>query len=493
MTKAMLLLVLASTRAAAQDAQVIDASGDLVFVGAGAADGLRRGMTVTFGDREAIVVETNAHTAALRGAVPVGATGRFDPAPPRAPRPDSAFVEQWPRAEPPAARTSPRLAAPPRIAIDLLASTYVVTGGDAQAEARVIASFDQLTQAPLGLDLDASARWYSTGANRFERTPLLVRTAQLRYGPADDPLLAVGRLRYAASSLGMLDGGRAAVHTGALELAAFGGLVPDPLSGKPTADASRFGAEVVYAANDARIAATAYGSTWLGTLDERRLSVVANAQRGGARLDGWLDAQQFPAGNPWGASAIEVTGAGASADWRRGGSHLGLDVTFLRPERSLRLAAALPADWLRTEDATTDWWLATTLSGGTRTGPWAFDGIASLGETRGRATSGDASVYLRAERDLGSCRAIAAASAGRVDFTTFEAADLGLGVNIGNLDVFAAYRPERLSDGPAPSRMVHQGVAEVRASAARQVQLAVSILGSPDALAMLATVGWRTR
>ena len=38
-------------------------------------------------------------------------------------------------------------------------------------------------------------------------TPLFVRAAQLRYGAADDPALLVGRLRYAASSLGALDGG----------------------------------------------------------------------------------------------------------------------------------------------------------------------------------------------------------------------------------------------------------------------------------------------
>ena len=347
-------LALVARRTEANDVRVVEAAGDLVYIGAGAADGLRAGMIVTFGEREAVVVATNAHTAALRGAVPLGATGTFVPSAPTAPRPESAFVEQWPAAERPAAHQKvATIATPGRLDFQVVGTAYAIAQGRAEAETRVIASFDDLVELPLGADLDASARWYSNGANKLERTPLFVRAAQLRYGGADDPALAVGRLRYAAASLGMLDGGRAALHTGAFELAAFGGLVPDPVSGKPTTDASRFGAEVVYASEAARIAATVYGSTWQGAIDEKRLSLVASANRDAARLDGWFEAQAFSSGNPWGASAIEITGAGASAAWRKNTEHLGFDVTFLRPERSLNASTVL---------STTRWGIAVLIS-----------------------------------------------------------------------------------------------------------------------------------
>ena len=159
---------------------------------------------------------------------------------------------------------------------------------------------------------------------------MFVRAAQLRYGDAADPRLALGRLRYAASSVGMLDGGRASARVGAVEVAAFGGLVPDPLSGKPDTGASRFGGEVVYdaaaAAWQPRLAVTAHGSTWDGELDERRLSVVTSASREALRLDGWAELQAFPSDNPFDAGAVELTGAGATAQWRKRGRHLGVDV-----------------------------------------------------------------------------------------------------------------------------------------------------------------------
>ena len=120
------------------------------------------------------------------------------------------------------------------------------TGVAGEAEARVIASFDLMTGAPArdrGRRRGARLR---DGANRGARTPVFVRAAQLRYGDACDPQLAIGRLRYAASSVGMLDGARARIRTGKLEVGAFGGLVPDPISGKPDTGASRFGAEVAY-------------------------------------------------------------------------------------------------------------------------------------------------------------------------------------------------------------------------------------------------------
>src|SRR5439155_5782905 len=180
---------------------------------------------------------------------------------------------------------------------------------------------------PLAADLDIALRGFSRGVASPTRTPLFVRAAQLRYGPTTDPSLVVGRLRYAASALGMLDGGRVAAHVGALELAAFGGLVPDPLGGRPDTGASRFGGELIY--DDAtspwqpRLAITAYGSTWSGKLDERRLTAVASTGHDSTWLSAWAEMQQFAADNPWNAPALDLTGAGATVEWRKHGNHVG--------------------------------------------------------------------------------------------------------------------------------------------------------------------------
>ena len=118
-------------------------------------------------------------------------------------------------------------------------------GSGGQIEGQVVASFDRISDQPLAADVDAAVRLFGTGFDTGSRVPLFVRAAMLRCGDANDPSLAVGRLRYAATSVGMLDGGRAAFRTGHLELAAYGGLVPDPISGAPSSGASRFGAEAI--------------------------------------------------------------------------------------------------------------------------------------------------------------------------------------------------------------------------------------------------------
>ena len=68
----------------------------------------------------------------------------------------------------------------------------------AQAEARVVTSFDVLQDRPFAVDADVAVRAFGDGYNASDRTPLFVRAAQLRYGDAFDPTLALGRLRWAA-------------------------------------------------------------------------------------------------------------------------------------------------------------------------------------------------------------------------------------------------------------------------------------------------------
>jgi hypothetical protein len=319
----------------------------------------------------------------------------------------------------------------------------------------------------------------------------------------------------------MLDGGRASARIGAVELAAFGGLVPDPLSGKPDTSASRFGAELVYdapqAAHSPRLAVAAHGSTWDGQLDERRLSIAASgsAGRGALWLDGWADLDAFPSGNPWAAPSVELTGAGATAEWRRHGAHAGLDVTFLRPERSLRLAALLPPEWLCTlvpapGTATADacasgaWWASATASLGTRTPRWALDAVATLGDTHGQYRGLDRSGYLRGELRAGPVRLDASVAGGQASFASWTALELGAAYTPARaFDVTVAYRPElRDYAASAEVQLVHSVIADARFSLSSALDVAISaigtlgagansITGDRDALALLAMFAWR--
>jgi len=316
----------------------------------------------------------------------------------------------------------------------------------------------------------------------------------------------------AASSVGMLDGGRAAVRFGDVQLAAFGGIVPDPISGKPQTSASRFGTEVTYelasAAWRPRVAVTASGSTWHGTLDERRLGVTASASHGQLGLDGWAEAQQFASDNPWGARAVELTGAGASAEWRSHGDHLGVDLDFLRPERSLRLAAALPPGWLCTQEPqrgdvatetcrTGDYWTTATASAGLRRGRFAVDAYGTIGRTHLLATTLDTSGFVRGEVRLGQERVSLGGSAGKAGFASWTSGELGVGTTaLPKIDLDVRYRGELLDyvAGTGPE-LLHTIAADLRYRHSAPLDIAVSAVGTTgpdrDVLALLTTLVWR--
>jgi hypothetical protein len=370
-----------------------------------------------------------------------------------------------------------------------------------------------MSDRPLAAELDVAARWFADGADRHTRTPVFVRAAELRYGDPRDPRAILGRLPFAATAVGMLDGGRASARVGSVEVAAFGGLVPDPLSGKPDTSAARFGAELAYDAPDApwrpRVAMAAHGSTWNGQLDERRLSIAASGDRGALWLDGWADLDAFPSSNPWRAGAVELAGAGATAAWRSHAQHAAIDVTFLRPERSLRLAAALPPEWLCTlaSDAAGpehcaggDSWTAATASLGTRTPRWALDVIGTVGDSRGQYRGLDRSGYLRGELRAGPARLIAGLSAGAASFASWTAGELGVAyVSHRALDISVAYRPELLDYvASTQAQLVHALIADARVTVSAALDLALSAVGTGgtaagdrDTLALLATFVWR--
>jgi len=532
MRRAALAVVLVSATAAAEPVavKVVDVAGGAAYVAPGRAAGIVPGTKLRLRGVELVVVEATEKTAVVRldsARVALGDAGTADVTPGAAaavrrldkPRPPDAFAGQWRDPVLPASQQHPASVAlgaatgATGARVTVLGHGYGVadrarSAGD--AEARVIASFDVLDDRPLAGDLDVAARWFSDGFDKRTRTPLFVRTAQLRYGDARDPALALGRLAFAAAAVGMLDGGRASARLGSFELAAFGGLVPDPLSGKPDTSAARFGAELGYDAADAawqpRVALTAHGSTWNGEVDERRLSLAASAGRGAWWLDGWAEAEAFAAGNPWGARPFELTGGGATAEWRSHGSHAGLDLTFLRPERSLRLASLLPPEQLCSvitnpgvpaSCASGDWWGSATASLGTRTARWSLDGGATLGDSHGQYRGLDRSGYLRGELRAGAARLAAGLAGGQASFASWTAGELAAGYAPGRaLEVTLTYRPELLDyvASTAP-QVMHSVIVDTRLALSSALDIALSAIGTtgPDreTLALLATFAWR--
>jgi hypothetical protein len=525
---AVLAIVLWSASAAAGPVavKVVDVAGGAAYLAPGRAAGIVPGTKVRLRGVELEVVEVTEKTAMVRidsARVAVGDAGTADVAPGQAaatrrldqPRSPDAFSGQWSDPVVPASQQHPR-AVPLGVAlgsggprVTVIGHAFAATGGAASAEGRVIAGFEVMTDRPLTADLDVAARWFSDGFDKRTRTPLFVRAAQLRYGEASDPQLVVGRLRSAAASVGMLDGGRASARVGTIELAAFGGLVPDPLSGKPDTGAARFGGELAYDAPEAawqpRISVTAHGSTWDGKLDERRLSVDASASRGALWLDGWAEAQGFASDNPWGAGAVELTSAGATAAWRRRGIHAGVDLTFLRPERSLRLAAVLPPEWLCTLAppgaaggcAGGDWWGSATVSLGTRTPGWAIDAVGTLGDSHGQVRELDSSGYLRGELRSGPAWLVAGLAGGNASFASWTALELGVTYSRSReFDLALTYRPELLDYAASTeAQVLHSVVADARWAISAAHDLALSAVGTTgadrDTLALLATFVWR--
>ena len=293
---------------------VIDAAGDVAFVRPGRAAGVVPGTKLRFGARELIVLEATADTAVVVVAsapLALGATGVADVTPEATaaavarlptPRPLDGWRAQWPAPRPPADDQHPAevpLGAGGAVgrvhaALTLHAAGVIAATPSAGADLRAQVSYQLVVDRPLAVDLDVSGRGYLDG-RAGARTPVWVHRAQLRYGDAYDPRLAAGRLAWAATGVGMLDGVRAMTRVGAVELAGFGGLVPDPLDGRPDTGAARFGAEAIYDAPSApwqpRLALTVLGSTWHGVVDERRATIAAEASRGAITASTWAEAQ----------------------------------------------------------------------------------------------------------------------------------------------------------------------------------------------------------
>lgn len=371
------LVALAFTpRAQAEDLtlEVVDVAGDHAYVVPGEAAGLHSGDTVRFGERSFNVTTVYAQGAALelRGqTLRRGARGRAnvrsvaDESVRRLPTPHplTAFQGQWPKPALPSLSQHPKpvplgpLAADggTRVALSVggLGSVPLKSAGSpwARGELRARVVAEPIRELPLRVDADvALALWFAgdVGEDSSASRPLArVRALEVAYGHDSSFLAAAGRLRYAARTIGMLDGVKAqAPLYGGLVLAAFGGIVPDPLTGKPSTDAARFGAELAWEDLETelrpRVALTAQGSHFDGSLDERRLNAFVDVFPGRSHAGAYASLSLFDQDNPWNAPSQELSAVGASTTARFGEFELGARLDMQRPERSRWLDSFLP-------------------------------------------------------------------------------------------------------------------------------------------------------
>jgi hypothetical protein len=376
--------MLAVTSAAgAQDVavEVVDVAGAYAYVAPGASAGIHRNDTVTLGGRRHVVVASTARSALIQRnsrALKVGVRGtsttsrdaqeELNPVEP--PRELAMFRGQWPQPELPSASQHPTpvpLGGPThdssvRAALSLRSTAIVPTSGSAGAisetELRARVHYEPLREYPFALDADLAAQvWLARGldqrSGRRSRPLPRVRQLQAAYGDDQGLYAALGRLRHASRTLGMLDGVRAQTPLGhGFSLGAFGGFVPHPLDERPDLDASRFGADVGYRDLEGslrpEVSLSAQGSRFAGTLDERRLTGFVDVYPGDSHVGGYAELSMFDRDNPWNAAPTQLSAAGIDGSVRVDAVELDARLDMQRPERSLWLASFLPPEWLCT-------------------------------------------------------------------------------------------------------------------------------------------------
>lgn len=367
----------ATPRGGSVEVTVVEVAGAQAYLRPGAGGGVHRGATVVLNRRAYAVVQTTESFAVIevghdppheldkgRASAVAPETDKVVELPP--PRPLSTWKHAWQAQLAPASLQRPRFV--PLGAVVEQGRRWEVrltaTGGAlvplgargstiARAElgARIHA---EPFAAPAALDLDASLqRWFALNldarAGAGARPALYVRELMASYA-AGGFFAGLGRMRYAASTLGTLDGARAAAPLGAgVSIGAFGGLLPDPESGAFSARAERFGVEARYARPEVawrpEAALVVHGSTFQGHLDERRVSGMLGLYPGASRLAAFFEVSAFDADNPWKAKPVELTMAGLDGSFRTGAFELNGHVDLRTPERSRWLGAALPLSW----------------------------------------------------------------------------------------------------------------------------------------------------
>jgi hypothetical protein len=339
--------------------------------------GIRRGTTVSLNNKEYVVVQTTDSFAVVdagndppheldKGRAQAVRESDEQARQLSQPQPLASFEHAWSEARAPADSQTPKFVPlgetdeDRRYDIRLSMTTGGMLPLNQPAAGIVAAEIGARVHAepfaaPATLDLDMSLqRWFAGNldarAGSSTRPLLWVRELLIGYNPGTLNA-GIGRMRYAASTLGTLDGARVGVPFGeGITLGAFGGLLPDPLGGEPSLEAQRFGVEGKYSRPDLDLrpeaALVLHGSTFRGAIDERRLSGVFGIYPALSRIGGHFDVSNFDANNPWKAGPIELTAAGLDASLRHGIVQLGGRLDLRQPERSHWLASFLPPSWL---------------------------------------------------------------------------------------------------------------------------------------------------
>lgn len=362
------------------EVSVVETAGTKAYVKPGGTAGVHRSSKVTIRGRDYPVIEASDSFAVIevgddslreqdKGRATVVPEEDLKPVELPKPRPATAFEHAWQPEAPPADSQQPRfvpIGGEERnrrydVRLSIAAGALIPLRGQVgtpfamgQLNARVHA---EPFSAPAAFDLDASLQGWAAAdlATRVggpTRPTVYVRELLASY-TVGRFYAGVGRMRYAATTLGTLDGARAQSDLGAgFSLGAFGGLLPNPLSGAPSLDAQRFGVEARYARPDAGIrpegALVVHGSTFGGSLDEKRVSGMFGLYPGPSRFGGYFEVSSFDANNPWGAKPVELTAAGLDQSIRFGSFELGARFDVRQPERSRWLASFLPSSWFCT-------------------------------------------------------------------------------------------------------------------------------------------------
>lgn len=354
---------------------VTEVAGSHAYLQPGSSGGVRRTAKVVIRNKEYVVTDATASWAVIdvgkdpphendKGQATIVSEEEDKPFELVKPRSLATWEHAWPQAVAPASRQSPRFVPLGGVERDRRWDVRLLLAGGAVAPLGRGAAFSRVElnarvhgepfAAPLSLDLDVSLqRWFAASLDAREggdaRPLLRLREALVGYGSGGWHA-GFGRMRYAASTLGTLDGTRVRAPLGAgLFVGAFGGVLPHPLSGAPSLSAQRFGVETTYSRPDFALrpeaALVLHGSTFDGGLDERRASGVVGLFPGRSRFGGHFEVSSFDANNPWGASPVEVTAGGLDASIRAGVFQFGGRFDVRQPIRSRWLASFLPTWW----------------------------------------------------------------------------------------------------------------------------------------------------
>lgn len=527
--------------------RVVEVGGRRAYLEPGESAGLIRGSTVMLGRRRyTVVAATSQHAVIeLRDQIRVAAgdrgTGRArvrtadaDRLPD--PHPLATFRGMWPEVTLPASTQHPTpvpltetaFHRASRVRFQLSESSGLVVplqnqrSAYGRGELRARLHAEPFQSVPFALDADVAAQmWLGAGldgrAGESARPFYLVRELAARYGAGGSFEAALGRLRYAATSLGMLDGLRlVSPSANGFQVAAFGGVVPTVTSGAPSTANTRFGVEALYNNLNSELRPSAsflaYGSVFQGELDEKRLAASADIYPGQSRLSARTEVSFFNAGNAWGAPTAEWSSFAIDGTTRVGDMRFGFRFDMRRPERSRWLASLLQAGWLCTLSTTAG---AATLPGCSGVNDARYNGnlnAAYEGRNYRVELGGNITTVARhTEYDqmaaYAQFRALRIADLFRVDVgafgshgTMFDSVALRTGVGMTLLDeslsLYAYYRPSKNQySAGLQSWTEHRVGGEIFFLPSRMFDFGVTVEGvsAPDAAAfvVLTTASFR--